>query len=159
MPDDRSELHAKPPARGLLRPGRFLWARALPWSLVLGIALWIAYKFAKSVGIDLGFGGCGVRTMRGGLAALALDGLRVRLVERRTPREHGLRRLAPELATSVVFGAAIFSIVMAGLLAAGAYALTGQTAAAPGRALTESLEGAVEELIFRGAIFRLFWSA
>jgi len=159
MPDDRSELHAKPPARGLLRPGRFLWARALPWSLVLGIALWIAYKFAKSVGIDLGFGGSGVPTMLGVLAALALYALSVVLIERRTPKELGLRRLAPELATGVVLGAAIFSIVMAVLLAAGAYALTGPTAAAPWRALTESLEGAVEELIFRGAIFRLFWSA
>jgi uncharacterized protein len=37
--------------------------------------------------------------------------------------------------------------------------LSGPTAAAPWQALTGSLEGAVEELIFRGTIFRLLWSA
>jgi membrane protease YdiL (CAAX protease family) len=44
---------------------------------------------------------------------------------------------------------------MAVLLAIGAYALSGPTAAPPWLPLAESLEGAVEELIFRGAIFRL----
>ena len=45
------------------------------------------------------------------------------------------------------------------LLSGGVYAMTGPTAAAPWQALIGSLEGTVEELIFRGAIFRLFWSA
>jgi hypothetical protein len=35
------------------------------------------------------------------------------------------------------------------------YALTGPTTAAPLLPLADSAEGAVEELIFRGAIFRL----
>src|SRR5262249_20340007 len=113
MPDDRSELHAKPPARGLLRPGRFLWARALPSSVVLGIAVWIAYKFGKGVGIDLGFGGSGAPTMLGVLAAFALYALSVLLIERRTPKELGLGRLAPDLAAGIVLGAAIFSAMMA----------------------------------------------
>src|SRR5215471_9909299 len=131
MLDEPLRTLRQAPCAGLLRPGRFLWARALPWSLVLGIALWIAYKFAKGLGIDLGFGGSGAPTMLGVVAALALYALSVVLIERRTPKELGLRRLAPELATGVVLGAAIFSIVMAVLLAAGAYALTGPTAAAP----------------------------
>jgi len=42
------------PSQGLLRPSRFLWARVLPWSIVFGIALWIAYKFVKGVIIGLG---------------------------------------------------------------------------------------------------------
>src|SRR5262249_4390699 len=96
MPNDASERRAKRPAQGLLRPGRFLWARALPWSLVLGIALWIVYKFVKGVGIDLGFGGSGAPTMLGVLAAFALYVLSVLLIEWRTPNELGLAQLAPE---------------------------------------------------------------
>jgi membrane protease YdiL (CAAX protease family) len=156
---NNAEAVAKRPSWGLLRPGRFLWARALPWSLVLGMALWIAYKFVKGVGIGLGLGGSGAATMLGVLAALALYVLSILLIERRTPNELGLAQLAPELTAGVVLGAALFSAMMAVLLATGAYVLTGPTAAAPWRALMESLEGAVEELIFRGAIFRLFWSA
>ena len=37
--------------------------------------------------------------------------------------------------------------------------MTGPRAAAPWQALMGSLDGTVEELIFRGAIFRLLWSA
>jgi uncharacterized protein len=126
---------------------------------VLGIALGIAYKFVQGVGIDLGLGGSGAATMLGVLAALALYVFSVLLIERRMPDELRLAKLAPELAVGVVLDAALFSGMMTVLLATGAYVLTGPTAAVPWRALMESLEGAVEELIFRGAIFRLLWSA
>jgi membrane protease YdiL (CAAX protease family) len=141
-------------SHGLLRPGRFLWARVLPWSVVFGVALWIAYKFVKGVTIGLGLGGTGVPTTIGVLATLALYTASVRLIERRSPDELRLAQLAPELAVGVVFGAVLFSVVMAVLLAIGAYALTGPTAADPWLPLTDSLDGIVEELIFRGAIFR-----
>src|SRR5215475_14272308 len=85
--------------------------------------------------------------------------LSVRLVERRRPDELGLAQLASELAAGIVLGVALFSAMMIVLLATGAYAMTGPTAAAPWEALTGSLEGTVEELIFRGVIFRLLWSA
>ena len=154
------EQLAKCPSQGLLRPGRFLWARAVPWGFVFGIVLWIAYKFVKGVGIDLGLdGSSGVPTVLGVLAALALYVLSVRLIERRTPDELGLAQLAPELAAGIVLGVALFSAIMVVLLATGAYAMTGPTAVAPWQALMDSLEGTVEELIFRGAIFRLLWSA
>jgi uncharacterized protein len=160
MRNNAHEEHLKPPSQGLLRTGRFLWARAVPWSIVLGIALWISYKFVKGVGIDSGLdGSSGVPTLLGALAAVALYVLSVRLIERRTPDELGLAQLAPELAAGVALGAALFSAMMIVLLATGAYAMAGPTAAAPWEALTGSLEGAVEELIFRGAIFRLLWSA
>jgi membrane protease YdiL (CAAX protease family) len=45
------------------------------------------------------------------------------------------------------------------LLATGTYAIIGPTVAAPWQILAGSLDGAVEELIFRGAIFRLLWSS
>jgi membrane protease YdiL (CAAX protease family) len=52
--------------------------------------------------------------------------------------------------------AVLFTAVIAVLLATGTYALTGPTTAAPLLPLADSAEGAVEELIFRGSIFRLF---
>jgi len=73
MFNDFHEQQANYPAQGLLRPGRFLWARAASWGIVFGIVLWIAYKFAKGVGIDSGLdGSSGVPTVLGVLAALAL---------------------------------------------------------------------------------------
>src|SRR5690242_14600510 len=98
MQDNGSEQHISRTAHGLLRPGRWLWARALPWSIVLGIALWITYKLVKGVGIGLGLGGTGLPTMLGVLAGLALYVLSVGLVERRIADELGLARLTPQLA-------------------------------------------------------------
>jgi CAAX protease family protein len=136
-----------------------LWARALPWSIVLGMALWIAYKFVRGVAIQVGLGGSGIPTVLGVVAAFALYLLSVRLIERRMPNELGVARLAPELAGGVALGAACFSAIMGVLLATGVYTLTGPTAAALWQPLRDSLDGVVEELIFRGAVFRLFWSA
>jgi membrane protease YdiL (CAAX protease family) len=153
-------MDPKGPLQGLLRPDRFYWARALPWSVVFGTALWIAYKFSEGVGVDLGLGvSSGVPTVLGVLAAFALYVLSVRLIEQRLPGELGLAQLAPELAAGFAVGAALFSAMMGVLLVTGAYTMTGPMAAAPWQALTGALEGAVEELIFRGAIFRLLWSA
>ena len=80
-------------SHGLLRPGRFLWARVLAWSVVLGVALWIVYKFVKGVTIDLGLGGTGLPTTIGALATLALYTASVRLIERRAPDQLGLAQL------------------------------------------------------------------
>src|SRR6516225_2347815 len=101
------EQQANYPSQGLLWPGRFFWARAVPWGIVFGIVLWIAYKFVKGVGIVLGLdASSGVPTVLGVLAALALYVLSVRLIERRTPDELGLAQLAPELAAGIVLGVA-----------------------------------------------------
>ena len=87
MQYDVGEKSPELATQGLLQAGRFLWARALPWSVVLGIALWLAYKFVKRVGIDLGLGGTGLPTGLGVLAALACYVVGIRLVERRSPNE------------------------------------------------------------------------
>ena len=114
---------------------------------MFGIVLWIAYKFVKGVGIDSGLdGSSGVPTVLGVLAALALYVLSVRLIERRTPNELGLAQLAPELAAGIVLGVALFSAIMVVLLATGAYAITGPTAAAPWQALIGSLEASWRSL-------------
>jgi CAAX protease family protein len=106
----------------------------------------------------LGLGGTGLPTMLGVLAALALYAISVRLIEQRRADELGVARLAPEFAVGGILGAALFSGVIAVLLATGAYALNGLAAAAPWLPLADSAEGVVEELIFRGAIFRLLSS-
>src|SRR5262245_27084801 len=140
MRNNGHEEHPKRPSQGLLRPGR-LWARAVPWSVVFGIALWISYEFVKGVGIDSGLdGSSGVPTLLGVLAAVALYVLSVRLIERRTPDELGLAQLAPELAAGLVLGVALFSAIMVVLLATGAYAMTGPTAQGPWQALMGLLE-------------------
>jgi hypothetical protein len=90
-------MDPKRPLQGLLRPDHFFWARAVPWSVVFGTALWIAYKFGVGVGIDLGLG-VSIGVVLGVLAAFALYVLSVRLIERRLPDELGLAQLAPELA-------------------------------------------------------------
>src|SRR4029079_5135079 len=56
-----------------------LVARVLPWSIVFGVALWIAYKFVKGVIIGLGLGGTGLATTMGVLATPALYTASVRL--------------------------------------------------------------------------------
>ena len=152
---DVPEQRVRPPSRGLLRPGRNLWARALPWGVVLALGLWGTYKFARGVGIGLGLGGTGIPTASGALAALALYVLGARLIERRKPDELALGRLAPELAAGLVLGAVLFSAMMAALLAAGAYALTGPTSARKER---RSFPCPRAWWIDRGAIFRLLWS-
>jgi hypothetical protein len=90
----------------------------------------------------------------GMLAAFAVY-VSVPLIEQRLPDELGLAHLARELAAGIAVGAALLSAMMGVPLVTGVYAMSGPTAAAPWQALTGSLEGTGEELIFRGAIFRL----
>jgi hypothetical protein len=122
-------MDSKRPLQGLLRPDHFFWARAVPWSVVFGTALWIADKFGVGVGIDLGLG-VSIGVVLGVLAAFALYVLSVRLIERRLPDELGLAQLAPELAAGIAVGAALFSAMMGVLLLTGAYAMSGPTALA-----------------------------
>jgi hypothetical protein len=88
-----------------------------------------------------GLGGTGLPTTIGVLATLALYTASVRLIERRSPDELGLAQLAPKLALGIAFGAMLFSLIMAALLAIGAYAITGPTAAAPWLPLADSRGG------------------
>ncbi len=164
MLDDVSEAPpSKPRSKGLLQPGRLLWARALTWGIVFALVLLVAPELAIHAAGSLEAGGSAPRTLLpwavGALAALTLYVLGVRLIERRRPHELALAGLAPELAAGLLFGAALFAAMMGVLLAVGAYALTGPTIAPAWKALAISLHsGVTEELVFRGVIFRLLWS-
>jgi membrane protease YdiL (CAAX protease family) len=164
MPDDVSETQpSEPRSKGILQPGRLLWARALPWGIVFVLVLLVVPELAMHAIRSLGAGGSRPHVLLppalGVLAALALYVLGVRLVERRRPDELALAALGPELAAGLVLGAALFATVMGVLLAIGAYALTGPTIAPVWKALAISLSsGVTEELVFRGVIFRLLWS-
>jgi membrane protease YdiL (CAAX protease family) len=82
-----------------------------------------------------------------------------KLIERRDPRELAARRAVPELGMGLAGGLLLFSLVMAFLWIARAYhpqGIAGETNAfAKGFALALS-SGIIEELFFRGLLFRMF---
>jgi len=88
---------------------------------------------------------------------LAYYGL-VRWTERRAPREIGLSRAAPQFVGGALLGIVLFGAVYAVLWAMGAATFKG-FGSTDGLALalaTSLAAGVCEELIFRGAVYRLF---
>lgn len=78
-------------------------------------------------------------------------------IERRTPTELAVHRAPLELATGTLLGLALFSSVMAILWLAGAYhpAGWGSYRQLPSGLLLAVLAGFLEEILFRGLLFRL----
>jgi uncharacterized protein len=79
-------------------------------------------------------------------------------IERRMPTELAIHRALPELATGMLVGLGLFCAVMGILWAAGTYHPEGRSAhtlLARGF-LFALLAGIVEEILFRGLLFRLF---
>ena len=162
MPDPSSHAPSFGLTRtGILRAGRWLPARALAWGIVFALALLLAASLPLASGDGLGIGRDGpllLPTVLSVLVALTLYVIGVRVVERRAPEELALGGWVRELLAGLVFGAALFAAVMGVLIALGAYRLTGPTAAPPWRVLAIALSsGVLEELVFRGVVFRLLW--
>jgi len=149
---------------GILRPGRWLALRALVWAVPLLVLLEVGQRSVQRAARSFGPHHDGpfalVSLASAALVALLIYLLAAYVIERRTPYELALRRLVPELAAGLLFGTAMFAVVMGVLVAAGAFELTGPTAAPVWHHLAIALEsGVVEELLFRGVIFRLLWTA
>jgi membrane protease YdiL (CAAX protease family) len=91
------------------------------------------------------------------IAVLAAYLAGVRWIERRQPGEVIHRRGGIEFAAGLALGMSLFATVMLVLWIAGVYRLTGWGGVAPLAAgfLTALLAAVVEEIIFRGFIFRL----
>lgn len=81
----------------------------------------------------------------------------VRAVERRWPREIGLRGAAGEAGRGALAGAAIIGFVVATLWLLGVYRVTGVNppTAMIAALLVSLLSGYLEELLFRGVLFRI----
>ena len=79
-------------------------------------------------------------------------------IERRAPAELAIHRALPELATGTLAGLGLFCIVMGILWAAGVYHPEGWSAHAllARGFLFALLAGILEEILFRGLLFRLF---
>jgi membrane protease YdiL (CAAX protease family) len=80
-----------------------------------------------------------------------------RLIERRIPTELAANRALPEAAAGLVLGFVLFAVVMAVLMAAGVYhpAGWGTTSGLVVGLFFAVLAGIMEEILFRGLLFRL----
>jgi hypothetical protein len=78
-------------------------------------------------------------------------------IERRTPSELGVTRLLPEVAAGLALGFVLFASTMAILWAVGVYHPAGVGAASglAGGLVAALIAGVVEEIFFRGLLFRL----
>ena len=80
-----------------------------------------------------------------------------RLIERRIPTELAANRALPEGAAGIAIGIVLFGVVMAVLLAAGVYHPVGwgTTSGLANGLFFAVLAGIMEEILFRGLLFRL----
>jgi membrane protease YdiL (CAAX protease family) len=148
--------------KGILQPGRFLRVRTLAWAIVFTAVLQFVYLVSEGgARVLLGTGPLEVAFAAAAvLVALTLYVIAVWVVERRTPHELSWARLVPELGGGLLLGAALFAAVMGVLVVIGAYAVMGPTPAPIWSELGISLRsGVFEELLFRGIILRLLWTA
>ena len=149
---------------GMVHPRRLSGTGALGWGVAGAVVLLVAAGLIESAARSLPGMSAGplmlVPPTLGALVAIALYRLGVRSIERRAPSELALAGMVPDLAAGLLFGSIFFTAVMGVLLAIGAYTLSGPTVAAAWRPLAISISsGVVEELVFRGVVFGLLWSA
>ncbi len=148
-------------ANGVLHPGKWRGLRVLGWGMALVLLLFGGVKLTGYlmrpahtapwlfVHVEIAVA-----------VGLALYVAAVRWGERRPVTELAPGGAVSELAIGLLFGFALFSAVMLILVAAGGYTLSAPHVAPAWTSLTLSLEsGVMEELLFRGILFRLLWGA
>jgi uncharacterized protein len=148
---------------GVLAPGKWRWARALGWMLVLFFAIglgttglqaggravfgkvaWLPYVLTP-VSLGVGF---------------AIYVLAVRYGEKRTASELTLASAPKDLITGVLIGLGMFTLVFASLRLGGFYTLSGPFASNWLEDVRVTLAtGLIEELLLRAVAFRLLMRA
>ncbi|MEJ0099698.1 MAG: CPBP family intramembrane glutamic endopeptidase [Pseudomonadota bacterium] len=147
----------------VLRPGRWLPARAVGWMATLIFAIVLAF----GPGMEALSHALPDQPMpqfmahaAGACIVLASYLLLVRLGEARAPVELDLRAAPAGLLAGIVLGLALFSLVMLLLVLSGAYHVDYSGAASAWQGAGLALEsGVFEEVLVRGVILRVAWRA
>ena len=150
-------------SRRVLHPGKWLWARAVGWMLVLILA--VALAFGPSMEIiahslpqtpPYQFMAHAV----GCLIILGVYALLVRFGEDRAPNELSIKAAPLELLMGGIVGAVAFTAVMAIMICFRLYDFTYTGPAPAWHAAGLALESRVfEEVLVRGIVLRLAWRA
>jgi membrane protease YdiL (CAAX protease family) len=148
---------------GVLAPGKWSWARALGWMLVLFFAIGLATSGIQTGGRAL-FGRAVwlpyVLTPVSLGVGYAVYVLAVRYGERRSPSELALREAPKELLVGILIGLGMFALVFASLRLGGFYTLSGPVASNWLEDVRVTLAtGLIEELLLRAIVFRLLMRA
>ena len=156
---------------GVLKPGKLRWLRTLLWAVLLfgllllpqiaiPIGVWQLsgiplQRFTEAPpGLLLGW------TTLWALVAIGLYAGLVILGEKRQPSELELQPALPELGAGLVIGAAMMSVAVALMWAAGGITIGVEPMRDPLRALALSIQsGVMEEITFRLIVLRLIWRA
>ncbi|WP_339749256.1 type II CAAX endopeptidase family protein [uncultured Maricaulis sp.] len=160
---------------GWLVPGRWRWARALVWLVVLAVLCIMAFNVSADATLRLFAMASGeaftsraaaptdarlMAVIIGSITMLGVYALTVAFVERRGIPELGLRRLLPDLGIGVIIGGVLIASIIGLMWIAGWVAISGTPITQLAESLKESVQSAViEEVLMRIIIFRLLWRA
>ena len=149
--------------RRVLHPGKWRWARAVGWMVVLVLAVPLAFgpsmeALLRALPKDPADQFIGHAL--GSLIILGAYALAVWLGENRTPGELSPKAAPLSLLAGLAMGVLTFSAVMAIMIGFRLYDFAYHGAAPAWRALGLAIEsGVVEEVLVRGIILRLVWRA
>ncbi len=153
---------------GVLEPGRWRWARALGWmivlflmvSLVTALPAYALLKLADRLPASLGDPAVALLVIAGAVMAVVTYGATVRQGERRRPFELSLDGSVRELAVGLAIGGGLMLATVGVLGLTGWVTITSRPPTAIWRALALTVQsGLVEEVLFRLVVLRLLWRA
>lgn len=149
--------------RRVLRPGKWLPARAIGWLVTLVFAIVLAFGPTMEALSDalpstpeLQF----VAHATGAIIILAAYATLVRLGEHRSPTELSMRAAPLGIFAGLAIGSIMFSIVMAIMIGSGLYAFDYHGPASAWHGAGLAIEaGVFEEVLVRGVVLRVLWRA
>ena len=147
----------------ILRPGKWLPLRSLCWMVVMIFAIVLAFgpgMEALSHSLPKQPVYQFLAKVSGALIVLGTYWVLVRLGERRPPSELAPTAAPIGILAGLATGVAMFSAVMAIMVASGFYDITYHGSASVWRGVGLAIEsGVLEEVIVRGVVLRLVWRA